>query len=107
MFLMLACESSVVIELSTARHNTALVLKKVFMQVLRRAGMSAPSLVLFNDRVRLICNDFTAERTEIMNSTVLLFNNLKGFDDYSSNRPGICSRKVLNRNPYPILSTFS
>ena len=89
MFLMLACESSVGIELSLARHNAALVLKGVFMQVMRRAGMSEDSLLLFNNHVRLICNDFTGELTEIKDSTVILFNNLKGFDELDPIRKGI------------------
>ena len=88
-FLMLACESAVGIELSKFRHSAALALKKVYIQVLRRARLSEESLTMIADRVEFVCNDFVGETNRIKNSTMIVFNNLKGFDDYDPRRKGI------------------
>ena len=87
-FLMVACESAVGIELSQFRHNAACVLKKVYIQVLRRARLSEESLAMIDDRVEFKCKDFVAEAETIKNSTVIVFNNLKGFDEIDTRRGG-------------------
>ena len=87
-FLMLACESAVGIELCKGRHIAAVALKKVFKQVLHRAGLSDESLKMFDDRVQLLNRDFVEETNLIRDSTVILFNNLKGFDEHDRTRGG-------------------